>query len=464
MEARVKGQTPAGSVGSALPAPGDVIAEKYRVEAVIGRGGMSVVYRATHLQLEQQVAIKVLSAEALLLPEYVVRLKREARAVSRIRSEHVVRVHDIGELPNGGVPYLVMEFLSGLDLAAVLVRRGPFPVQLAVECVLQACEALAEAHALGIVHRDLKPANLFLTEAVDGSACVKLLDFGISRMASRHGLSALTDPGTVLGTPSYMAPEQMEATDGVDARSDIWALGAILYELLVGHPPYTGESLPQIFVKIMRSKAPQPSSLRNDVLSDIDAIVTRCLEIEAADRFQSVAELAWALSTLGTPNARDSAARVSRVFDKHVASSATTPRTLRSTVPPPVVNEVRSAPRRTSSARHVVTAIASAALLAAASVLGVMAARGAVDAGAAEERERARVPALPVLEDGALGIGPVLHPRDGASPVGGASVSPPAPTAAAREDARDGGAVGSPALARVRGAGREVPTAVGEPD
>jgi serine/threonine-protein kinase len=246
---------------AALVAPGDVVADKYRIDAVVGRGGMSVVYRATHLHLDQLVAIKVLSANALLMPEHVARLKREARAASKIRTEHVVRIFDIGELASG-IPYLVMEHLVGADLAQVLAKRGPLPVSLAVECVMQACEALAEAHAIGIIHRDLKPANLFLTEGVDGSPCVKVLDFGISRMTRRQALTPLTDPGTVLGTPSYMAPEQMEAADTIDTRSDIWAMGAILYELLVGCPPFAGQSLPQLFVKIMRSKTPRPSAAR----------------------------------------------------------------------------------------------------------------------------------------------------------------------------------------------------------
>jgi eukaryotic-like serine/threonine-protein kinase len=298
-------------------APGDVIGDKYRIDAVVGRGGMSTVYRATHLHLDQLVAIKVLSPAALLMPEYVARLKREARAASRIRSHHVVRVFDIGELPGKAVPYLVMEHLSGADLAAVLARRGPLPVHLALECVMQVCEALAEAHGIGIIHRDLKPANLFLTENVDGSPCVKVLDFGISRMTRRHALSALTDPGIVLGTPSYMAPEQMEAAETVDARADIWAIGAIFYELLVGRPPYAGETLPQIFIKIMRSKPPKPSAARDDVSADIDRVVARCLQIEPEARFSSVADLAWALSSIGEPRARDSAERIARVWERH---------------------------------------------------------------------------------------------------------------------------------------------------
>ena len=424
-ETRSSSIQPGAHPGASMPAVGDVIAGKYRIEAVLGRGGMSVVYRATHLQLDQQVAMKVLSTEALLFPEYVVRLKREARVVSRIRNEHVVRVHDIGELTPGGVPYLVMECLSGLDLAAVLTRRGPFPVELAVECVLQACEALAEAHALGIVHRDLKPANLFLTEAVDGSACVKVVDFGISRMAraGSSGLSALTDPGTALGTPSYMAPEQMEAAASVDARADIWALGTILFELLVGKPPYTGQSLPQIFMKIMRSPPPSVSVVRSGVPNVIDAIIARCLRIEAKDRFQSVAELAWALSTAGTPRARDSAERVSRVFDRLTADergSATDAPTLRSSASPFALKSLADAAGEQHRPRNGVAgvrarlaaAFATAGLLGGLSVLGLFAANAAIDAGAPlalERPARALAVAAP-LEDAAVIISPAQRP------------------------------------------------------
>ena len=315
------------NAASMLPRIGDVVADKYRIDAVIGRGGMSVVYLATHLELDQHVALKVLSAAALLLPEYVVRLKREARAVSHIRSEHVARVYDIGMLEGANVPYLVMEHLTGYDLATILGHHEQLPVDYVAMCVLQSCEALAEAHALGIIHRDLKPANLFVTENVDGSACVKVLDFGISRMTRAPGLSPLTDPGTVLGTPSYMAPEQMEASAHVDGRSDIWALGTIIYELLVGQPPYTGASLPQIFVKIMRAHTPRPSAHRS-VPPLVDKIVARCLAIDPDKRYQTVAELAAAIAELGPAGSRAQAERIARITERcspHASVAVSTP-------------------------------------------------------------------------------------------------------------------------------------------
>lgn len=296
---------------SSMPDIGDTIGGKYVVDGILGRGGMSVVYRATHRELEHEVAVKVLCDAASSQPEYVARLKQEARIASRLRSEHVVRVHDIGELAPGRNPYLVMECLCGHDLAAMLARRGTFSVPVAVECILQLAEALAEAHAHGIVHRDLKPANVFLLDNVVGRPRIKVLDFGISRTLRACDARGLTDPGIALGTPSYMAPEQMEASPRVDARSDIWALGAILYELLVGQPPFRGTTLPQIFVNILRSKPPRPSDARSDVPAALDAVVKRCLSVDPAGRFGSAAELARALSSFARTCANDSPSRSS---------------------------------------------------------------------------------------------------------------------------------------------------------
>jgi serine/threonine-protein kinase len=336
------------------PEPGDVVGGKYRVDAVVGRGGMSVVYRATHLDLDRQVAIKVLSPDALRVPEYVARLKHEARAVARIRSEHVVRVFDVGELASGA-PYLVMELLVGCDLAAVLAARGPLPPHFAVMAILQACEALAEAHAAALVHRDLKPANLFLTHAIDGSPCIKVLDFGISRMP--HGGSPDTDPGVVLGTPSYMAPEQMEAGGDVGPRSDIWALGAILYELLVGAPAHRGESLPQIYVNIVRAPAPRPSDRQGGIPAQLDAIVARCLAVDPGARYASVADLARALAPFGDVVAEVEAARVARVYARCRAEAS------------PLARLVGARPRLREAAKRVAAATGAIALGAAAGLV-----------------------------------------------------------------------------------------------
>jgi serine/threonine-protein kinase len=370
-------------------APGDVIGGKYRLDAILGRGGMSVVYRATHLELDQPVAIKVLSAEALVLPGYVQRLKREARAVSKIRSEHVVRVHDIGQLEASpgipAVPYLVMEHLSGMDLADLVRKRGPLPIRMAIECILQACEALAEAHALGIVHRDLKPANLFLTECADGSPCIKVLDFGISRMSQRYGLTSLTDPGTVLGTPSYMPPEQMEGSASLDCRSDIWALGAILYELLTGKTPFGHDALPKLFVRVMRSPTPKASHLRPSVPAAIDAVIARCLSRDPAQRYPSVAHLATALSA-HIPNARAAARRVTRVFDRRRSEES-------GISTPPVSFELAVA--RQGARRRTQALCASAGVLVIAAIFGGLAARGAlttVNAVTSKGTVEARVP------------------------------------------------------------------------
>jgi serine/threonine-protein kinase len=294
---------------------GQILAGKFRIERVLGQGGMGVVVAATHLQLEERVALKFLLPDALSNPEAVERFAREARAAVKIKSEHVARVSDVGTLESGS-PYMVMEYLEGQDLAGFVHANGAMAVPLAIEFVLQACEAIGEAHALGIVHRDLKPANLFVTRRVDGSPCVKVLDFGISKLTAPGGGPDLgmTKTSTVMGSPLYMSPEQMSSTRNVDMRTDIWALGVILYEILTGHVPFEAETMPQLCGMILQDPPRPLRDLRPDLPDVLQAVIFRCLEKSRDRRFANVADLAAALAPLGAPSAQRSAERISRVL------------------------------------------------------------------------------------------------------------------------------------------------------
>lgn len=311
----------AGRVGLALPGmvtaaltevqPGDLLAGKYRIERVLGRGGMGVVVSAIHEQLGERVALKFLLPESATNAEAAARFLREARAAVKIRSEHVARVTDVGTLDSGS-PYMVMEYLEGTDLAQYLESRGPLPIDEAVEYVLQASEALAEAHALGIIHRDLKPANLFRTERADGSPSIKLLDFGISKMVTLDG--TMTRTSSMMGSPLYMAPEQMTSAKHVDPRADVWALGVILHELLTGGLPFMGDTLPELCAQILTERPRLLRELRPDAPEELEQIILGCLEREREKRCGSVAELAVALRPFASPRALVSVDRVSRVL------------------------------------------------------------------------------------------------------------------------------------------------------
>lgn len=269
---------------------------KYTVERVLGSGGMGVVVAARHRDLQEVFAIKFLLPEALADDSAVERFLREARSAARLKGEHVVRVHDVGRL-DSGAPYMLMEHLSGCDLRVLLRSRGPLPVVEASGYVLQVCEAIAEAHAEGIVHRDLKPANLFLVRRSHGRSCMKVLDFGISKQL-KDGAPDLTQAGALLGSPMYMSPEQMIRTKEVDGRSDIWALGVVLYELVTGVSPFAAESMPEIIGRVLQEEPPALSQLRSGIPAAFDALVARCLQKQPAARFQAVGELAEALQDL----------------------------------------------------------------------------------------------------------------------------------------------------------------------
>ncbi len=309
-------------VPAGVPAPGDVFAGKYRIEGVLGVGGMGAVLAARHLHLDERVAIKVMLPEVADDGATSVRFLREARAAVKIKSEHVAKVLDFGQL-DGGQPYIVMEYLVGEDLAAALERRGRLPVRDTVDYLLQACEALGQAHALGIVHRDLKPGNLFLTTRDDGTPCVKVLDFGISKATTQDGSLAsltLTKTQSVVGSPMYMAPEQMRSNQALDARTDIWSLGVVAYELLTGRLPFDAQTMPELCAMVLQD--PPPPLVRDDLPAGLGAAVFRCLEKKPADRFANLAALAAAIAPFGSPSAADLALRISRIRKPDGAASS----------------------------------------------------------------------------------------------------------------------------------------------
>ena len=271
--------------------PGDLVDGKYRVERALGQGAMGVVMQARHELLDVPVAIKVIMPDGIESTEASARFVREARASAKLESEHVVRVTDIGRLPDGA-PYMVMELLRGQDLAEIIASGERVPISEAVDWMIQALEALAEAHAAGIVHRDLKPSNLFRAERASG-AILKVLDFGISK-AAEAGVS-LTKTHTLMGSPAYMSPEQVLATKDVDARADVWSMGIVLYELLTGQAPFEGDQVGTLLTNVLTATIPPLETRRAGLPEGLSAVVHRCLERDLEKRIASAADLALAL-------------------------------------------------------------------------------------------------------------------------------------------------------------------------
>jgi hypothetical protein len=397
---------------------GEILDGKYRVERVLGVGGMGVVVAATHVQLQTRVALKFLLPEVLGHPQVVQRFVREARAAVQIQSEHVARVVDVGTLATGS-PYMVMEYLEGEDLSETVARGGAISVARAVGYVLEACEAIAEAHALGIVHRDLKPANLYLARRAGRDPIVKVLDFGISK-TNDPGPSGLTQTSNVMGSPQYMAPEQMMSSKNVDARADIWALGVILYELLTGEKPFAAETMAEIVYMVTQGDAPKMSAKRPELPPGIGDAVARALAREPARRFANVAELAAAIAPFGPARSEISIERIARVLGTAApAAAAPAPRAQApapAPAPTPTVATLEDAPTAAPRGRgRVAVAVAVVALVA-----GVLAWRGLRGGAAATAERTTAVVSAPV---------PVLAPAaPSPAPPAAAPPAPPPPT------------------------------------
>jgi len=327
---------------------GSIVGGKFRIERILGQGGMGVVAVATHLQLEQTVAIKVLHDQIALDPQTNERFLREARSSARLKNEHVCKVSDVGTLETGE-PYMVMELLEGSDLQTVQEQQGRLPVDVAVDYVLQGCVAIAEAHALGIVHRDLKPANLFLTHRMDGSPLIKVLDFGIAKSTQATELK-MTRTATIMGSPGYMSPEQLRSSRDVDARTDIWALGVILYELVSGRLPFVGESITELAVKVSIDP-PEPLDVQPQAFCDV---VMHCLQKDAAQRYQSVADFAADLAPFGGEAARRNVTLIASIAGgERTSRPVTTPASPAAGVAPTVASTLPgTAPPRGTGPAH----------------------------------------------------------------------------------------------------------------
>ena len=269
---------------------GGLIAGKYRVERLLGKGGMGLVIAARHMDLDRPVAIKVVRAELAQEERVLQRFLFEARSAAKIISEHVCQVIDVGRLDNG-LPFIVMEMLEGRDLGRLLAERGRIDPVDCVDWILQVCDGLAQAHAAGIVHRDLKPENLLLT-VVDGVPCVKILDFGISKQIGID--RSFTEPNGIVGSPRYMAPEQLLGGT-VDERSDLWAIGAIAYELITGVPAFSGDTVASICAKVIGDAPRLPRHLVPNIPAGLDQVILACLRRDPAARFRDASSLARAL-------------------------------------------------------------------------------------------------------------------------------------------------------------------------
>jgi serine/threonine-protein kinase len=437
-----------------LPRPGDVVLGKYRIERSIGRGGMGIVLAASHLSLRERVALKVLLPSLIENQEVVARFLREAQAAVRIKSEHVARVMDAGRLESG-VPFLVMELLEGKDLGRHVREEGRLPVATAVEYVLQALEAIAEAHSLGIVHRDLKPGNLFVTTRADGSPLVKVLDFGISKMAAEahaeDGEQSLTTGDDVLGSPMYMSPEQIRTPKAVDGRADLWAIGAILHRLITGKPVFAAEAPGAILAAIIGDP---PRVLRDDLPeapAELEAVVRWCLEKDVARRVQTAQELAQALLPFA-PEASRAWRRATGVLKAPTGVTPAPLSTSRADLPPPpaaLTGHAWAAPPAPPSRGKLLAIIAGAAALTVSIGLGAASSMGPRYGAPTLERARTGVAVASVIAASRTRRARAEAPRAAPPPVPSSAAAPSA-SAPPRPSAAVGARPRAPAQAPSR--------------
>jgi eukaryotic-like serine/threonine-protein kinase len=282
-----------------IPRKGEILSGKYRIEQIIGIGGMGAVLEATKLADDTRVAIKIMLPHLVKQAEFAARFVREVHAAAALSSEHVARVLEVGWFENGQ-PYLVMELLEGADLDKMILERGPLPIGEAVGYLIEACDAVAEAHARGIIHRDLKPSNLFVAQRSGAPPILKVLDFGISKPMKvdpeATDIRAITGTDTTLGSPQYMSPEQFRSSRRVDTRTDIWSLGMILHRMLTGKVAFEATSIAELLTMLV-GEAPTPLRARRpDAPPALEAVILRCLEKDVARRFQNVGQIVIALA------------------------------------------------------------------------------------------------------------------------------------------------------------------------
>ena len=298
------------------PRPGAKIGRRYQIKRLLASGGMATIYEAYDIMLERPIALKVLRPQVGKMPELLERFLNEARSMGKLHGPHVARVLDCGGIQHFSeleLPYIVLELLDGVDLWTALQQSVRFSPPLTARYMLDACEGLAEAHALGIVHRDIKPENLFLARQSDGTEMIKLLDFGISVQPDERGLRQQKQASDFAGSPLYMSPEQMHALPA-DTRADIWGIGAVMFECLTGEPVFGGTTVDEIKNQVLTKPLPDLRLMMPDLKEGFAHIVERCLERNPACRFQNVAELADVLEPLATPRGSSAAIRISRLL------------------------------------------------------------------------------------------------------------------------------------------------------